>query len=181
MKTISLKHYAILVPGILMLSVFSSSCKNKETGNHEQNPSNQKETLLNINKSLVKTEDQQIDDFIERRNWKMNITGTGLRYIIYEKGNGEKAGLNKIALINYTVSLLSGDTCYSSDQSGPKEFIIGKGGVESGLEEGILLLKVGDRAKFILPSRLAFGLLGDSDKIPAKASLVYDVTLLELK
>ena len=49
------------------------------------------------------------------------------------------------------------------------------------LEEGILLLKEGDRAKFIIPSHLAFGLLGDMKKIPAKAVLVYDIELIKIK
>ncbi len=49
------------------------------------------------------------------------------------------------------------------------------------MKQGILFLKTGDRVKFILPSHLAFGLAGDGDKIPAKAALVYDIELLELK
>jgi FKBP-type peptidyl-prolyl cis-trans isomerase FkpA len=77
--------------------------------------------------------------------------------------------------------LLNGDLAYSSGQTGPKEFEIGHGGVESGLEEGILLLHVGDHAKFIVPSHLAFGLLGDQNKIPQRATLVYDIELVKLK
>jgi FKBP-type peptidyl-prolyl cis-trans isomerase len=53
--------------------------------------------------------------------------------------------------------------------------------VESGLEEVILFLKKGDRAKIIIPSHLAFGLVGDGNKIPAMATLVYDLELIELK
>ncbi|MEZ5082039.1 MAG: FKBP-type peptidyl-prolyl cis-trans isomerase [Bacteroidales bacterium] len=166
---------------ILMIVIFLVSCSNHKNQTHDQNSSNPKETLLNINKNLVKTEDQQIEDFVARYNWKMKNSRTGLRYLIYEEGNGPSAKLNNIATIEYSVSLLSGDTCYSSAELGPKVFKIGKGVVESGLEEGILLLKVGDRAKFILPSRLAFGLIGDGDKIPARATLIYDVKLIELK
>ena len=110
----------------------------------------------------------------------MNKTGTGLRYWIYKKGNGKKAENNKIAKFNYTVKLLTGDVIYTSEISGPKEFLIGRGRIESGIEEGILLLRVGDRAKFIIPSHLAFGLQGDQNMIPAKASLVYDIELLEI-
>ena len=79
------------------------------------------------------------------------------------------------------IRLLNGETIYRSENKGIKEFLIGKGGVESGLEEGILLLHQGDKARFIIPSHLAFGLLGDSDKIPEKASLVYDVELIKIK
>lgn len=139
------------------------------------------ESLFDANKRAVQTEDQQIRDFLQRRNWDTEETGTGLFYTIYEKGNGEKAEENKIAVIEYTLSFLNGIQVYSSEELGPKEFLIGKGGVEPGLEEGILLMREGDRAKFVLPSHLGHGLVGDQDKIPAKTTLVYDVRLLELK
>lgn len=139
------------------------------------------ETLINTNKKLVETESEQIQDFINRYGWKMEQTGTGLRYMIYKNGSGKKAVTGMQATINYTVSLLTGELCYSSETKGPKQFIIGKGMVENGIDEGILFLKSGDRVKFILPSHLAFGLVGDGDKIPARAVLVYDIELLELK
>jgi FKBP-type peptidyl-prolyl cis-trans isomerase len=42
-------------------------------------------------------------------------------------------------------------------------------------------MHVGDRAKFIVPSHLAFGLLGDQNKIPQHATLVYDIELVKIK
>jgi len=39
-------------------------------------------------------------------------------------------------------------------------------------------MRQGDRAKLIVPSHLAFGLLGDLKKIPAGATLVYDIEIL---
>ncbi|HOI87851.1 MAG TPA: FKBP-type peptidyl-prolyl cis-trans isomerase, partial [Lentimicrobium sp.] len=73
-----------------------------------------------------------------------------------------------------------GDEIYNSDKDGLKEFLIGRGGVESGLEEGILLLRVGDKAKFIIPSHLGFGLLGDQNLVPPKSTLIYDLELISL-
>jgi FKBP-type peptidyl-prolyl cis-trans isomerase len=52
--------------------------------------------------------------------------------------------------------------------------------VESGLEEGILLLQEGDKARFIMPPHLAHGLIGDRDKIPARATIIYDLELVSL-
>ena len=165
----------------LLFSIITSCNQKAESKKHTLDPSDVEESLLIVNKELVKSEDEQIEDFITRYGWKMEKTGTGLRYLIYEQGLGEKAEIGKIAKIHFTVSLLTGEVCYTSDSDKPKEFLIGQGGVESGLEEGILLLKKGDRAKFIIPSHLAFGLVGDLDKIPAKATLVYDLKLLNLK
>lgn len=140
-----------------------------------------KESLLNANKQAVKAENEQIESFIRRYKWEMKETGSGLRYQIYFQGSGEKAEAGKIAVLKFTVRLITGELIYSSDNEGLKEFLIGRGGVESGLEEGILLLKVGDRAKFIIPSHLGFGLLGDQDKVPPKSTLIYDLELISLK
>jgi FKBP-type peptidyl-prolyl cis-trans isomerase len=157
------------------------ACHRTQKEQKEDNQDHYKESLLEVNKNLVKTEEQKIEDFLQRYNWDMRQTGSGLRYMIYREGNGARAEKGKVAEVAFTVSLLNGEVCYSSDEEGPRAFEIGKGGVESGLEEGILLLKEGDRAKFIIPSHLAFGLLGDMERIPAKAVLVYDIELLKIK
>ncbi len=139
------------------------------------------DTVMNYHHGASRAEDQQIEDFINRYGWKMTKTPTGLRYLIYQKGPGQKAVKDKVAVCRYSLKLLNGQEIYRSEKEGLKEFRIGHGGVENGLEEGILLLKVGDKAKFIVPSHLAFGLLGDQDRIPSGATLVYDIELVQLK
>lgn len=136
--------------------------------------------LVKANKHITRTENELINDFISRYNWKMIETGSGLRYMIYKKTEEIKAQTNMIAQICFEVRLLDGTLIYSSKTLGNKEFVIGRGGIESGLEEGILYMKKGEKAKFILPSHLAFGLVGDGKKIPSRATLVYDIELLNL-
>jgi FKBP-type peptidyl-prolyl cis-trans isomerase len=179
MNTTISKHTNLFIG--LLLSLLLFSCKENPSSKHNRNSKELKETMMQVNKNLVESENQDIELYINRYGWEMTETGTGLRYLIYKHGNGEKATTGKVAKLNYEVGLLDGTKCYSSDENGPKIFRIGKGGIESGLEEGILFLHVGDRAKFILPSHLAFGLVGDSKKIPAKAVLIYDIELIELK
>ena len=168
-------------PYFLFFIVLLFSCGDKTTKQNVINKKEVEESLVKVNKKLVKSEEEQIEDYIARYEWEMKKTGTGLRYMIYKHGSGPLATKGQVANLNFTVNLLNGEVCYSSDAEGPKEFRIGQRGVESGLEEGILLLKTGDRVKFIIPSHLAFGLMGDTDKIPAKATLVYDIELVELK
>jgi FKBP-type peptidyl-prolyl cis-trans isomerase len=165
----------------LLISLLFFSCNEHPSPKKPPSQEGLKETMMQVNKNLVESENQNIEQYIKRYGWEMKKTGTGLRYMIYKHGDGEKAVTGKTAKLNYKVGLLDGTQCYSSDENGPKIFRIGKGGIESGLEEGILFLHVGDRVKFILPSHLAFGLVGDSKKIPAKAVLVYDIELIELK
>lgn len=168
---------------ILLFVIIFAGCTQESNKSTEKliNANDLKEPLIKANKELVKSEEEQINDYIARYNWDMKTTESGLRYLIYQKGEGNKAQLGQIAKIRYSVELLNGELCYSSDQDGPKQFVIGGGEVESGLSEAILLLNVGDRAKFIIPSHLAFGLAGDKDKIPLRATLIYDIELVELK
>ena len=110
----------------------------------------------------------------------METTETGLWYMIYEKGTGIPSSNGKIATIKYNVYLLDGTLCYSSEKTGPKKFTIGKGGVERGLEEGVLMLHMGDKARFILPPHLAQGLTGDGNKIPSRSIILYEVELTQI-
>lgn len=167
---------------LIALLILAFGCKNegRQKPDRADSSSNLKETLIKANQKVVLTEDEQINNLIDRYGWKMQETGTGLRYFIYKKGSGPVARKGQKVRINYSVRLISGDQVYTSDKTGPKIFTIGSGGVESGLEEAILLMHKGDKAKLIIPSHLAFGLAGDEDKIPPKASLIYDIEILEL-
>jgi FKBP-type peptidyl-prolyl cis-trans isomerase len=159
------------------------SCRdNKDTGTKRILTQEQvTEKLLEGNKAAIEFENEQINKYILLNGWNMTKTETGLRYQVIEKGEGEKTAVGKRVQFEYEVKLLSGETIYSSEKTGLKEFPLGSGGVESGLEEGMLLLNVGDKARFIIPSYLAHGLSGDQDQIPSKSTLIYTVKLIDLK
>ncbi len=142
------------------------------------NPAKFKQPLVKANQALVEVENQDIENYINRNKWNVTETGSGLRYQIYQKGDGKKVEEGKVIQCAYETSLLTGKVCYTSKDLGPKEFLVGRGGVESGLEEAVLHFREGDKVKIILPSHLAFGLLGDEDCIPKKAVVVYDLQVI---
>jgi FKBP-type peptidyl-prolyl cis-trans isomerase len=171
-------------PFLYILTVLFTAllaCNQTQDQKKKVDPADYQEELMEANKRVVKTEAQHIDDFLRRYKWKMEESGSGLRYMIYLEGEGPKAEKGHAATINYSIKSITGDLVYSSDELGPLIFIIGNGEVISGLEEGILYMNVGDKAKFIIPSHLAYGLVGDGNLIPAKSTLIYDVELINLK
>ena len=177
-KIFSIKKILFLI----IVGIVFFSCK-EQPKNHKVLIPNQDtidQRMMNVNIILESNETGKIEDYIKRYHWEMKTSTSGLKYMIYIQGNGKHPRKNCKIKIKYRCSLLNGVTVYNSDIDGLKVFSIGKAEVETGLEEGILLLKVGDKAKFIIPSRLAFGLIGDQKKIPKKATLVYDVELLEV-
>lgn len=158
------------------------SCQEDETKNNTVlNEQQVKEVLIDANKAAAEEESLQIDAYVARRKLEVIKTGTGLRYQIYKKGNGEKAEIGKRAVVSYEVSLIDGTVCYSTKEFGPEEFKIGSDRVESGLHEAICYMSVGDKAKIIIPSHLAHGLMGDSKKIPIRSTIIYDIELIKIK
>lgn len=168
---------------LILLVLFIAACdqRNNSATLETAEPDPYKQSLLDANKARVKVENRKIKNFVKRNGWDVITTGTGLRYLIYEKGSGPKAQKGSTAIINYTIKLLDGTLSYSSDLDGTKGIQLGKAQIENGVDEGILLMHVGDKAKFILPSHLAHGLVGDGNKIPSHSVLVYDVELIDLK
>lgn len=136
--------------------------------------------LIGANKILVKKDREKILAYVRRNNLTMKETPSGLWYGIQRYGFGIKAKENAMVTVKYRVSLLDSKVCYDSDSLGYKKFRLGQGGVESGLEEGVLLLSVGDKATFIMPPHLAHGLPGDGNRIPARSVIVYEVILVKV-
>ena len=135
-----------------------------------------------LGKNIAENEEIKIRLFLEmHKDWELTKTGTGLRYYIYEKGDGATPKRKQIAEIEYVVSLLDGTECYRTEDDEYEEMLVDQSDVETGVQEAIKLMKVGDRAKLIIPSHIGHGLLGDQDKIPPLTTLVVDLYLMGIK
>ncbi len=165
---------------ILIFLLILVSCNQDKKVNKKPVVNINKEDIEQINKHLINKDNEVIESYINRREWNMEMTESGLWYMIYEQGEGENIKKGDYTSIDYKVWLIDGTLCYSSDSLGIKSFIVGQGGVESGLEEGILMLKKGSKARFILPPHLAHGLIGDENRIPARAIIIYDIEVLSI-
>ncbi|CAN5780520.1 hypothetical protein BH11BAC7_BH11BAC7_17120 [soil metagenome] len=165
----------------LLFSILLFSCEPKEKPKKQQYTTQQvKDLSVQMNAWDEKRQNDEINQYIKVHGWEMETTASGLRYMLIKPGKGSLAQTGQTAKVVYKISLLDGTVCYSSDEKGPKEFLIGKDYIESGLHEGIKLMHVGDKMRFILPSHLAHGLTGDQSKIPPLASVVYEIELLGL-
>jgi len=109
-------------------------------------------------------------------------TDSGLRYQIIQKGSGAKASQGKNISVHYKGQLADGrvfDSSYERKQ--PIDFQVGVGQVIKGWDEGLQLLQVGDKARLVIPSHLAYGSQGAGGVIPPDATLIFDVELMDVK
>jgi FKBP-type peptidyl-prolyl cis-trans isomerase len=166
----------------ILLVLILVSCGNNEQPKKKIPYQQLKESLIKKNKTFSQIENDQIEAYIKRYGLKNVVkTGTGLRYQVYQKGFGVSPKCGNIAEIEYTLSLLNGKELYKTKPGQTTLFLVCRDEVESGLHEAIQYLKVGDKAKIIIPSHLAHGIAGDFEKIPPRSTIVYDIHLVAVK
>lgn len=109
-------------------------------------------------------------------------TASGMTYITEKEGTGEMAKPGQTVKVHYVGRLENGTKFdASADRGTPFEFRIGVGRVIKGWDEGIPGMKVGEKRKLIIPSHMGYGAAGQPPTIPANATLVFEVDLLEAR
>lgn len=140
-----------------------------------------KESLERANRYLANEEEEEINYYVRRHQLEMVSTGTGLRYQVLEKGEGSLVQAGQTVTMEYVLYDLTGEEIYSSEKDGLMHFLVGRSDVPSGLDEAVRLLHVGDRACVIVPSHLGYGLLGDQNAIPSRATLIYILKIIKVE
>ncbi len=105
---------------------------------------------------------------------------SGLQYQVLEPGNGPKPGPDDTVTINYKGTLPDGtvfDSSYERNQ--PATFPVS--GVIPGFSEGLQLMPVGSKYRFVIPGNLAYGRNGSPPTIGPNQTLVFEVELLSIK
>ena len=109
-------------------------------------------------------------------------TESGLQYIEIETGTGVQAKAGDLVSVHYVGTLEDGTEFDNSLNRGqPIEFVLGKGMVISGWDEGIALMKEGGKATLVIPPELAYGSQGAGSVIPPNATLNFDVELVSVQ
>jgi gliding motility-associated peptidyl-prolyl isomerase len=144
-------------------------------------PNWSQEQSTKLNKRFTEEEEIKIKLYLKQRpEWEMNKSGTGLRYWIYEDLEGEIAKEGDQVDVEFEVQKLDGELIYKTEEGEFSSFKVDKSDVETGVMEGVKYMSEGDQAKFIIPSHIGHGLLGDMNKIPPLQVLVVDLKLVKI-
>jgi peptidylprolyl isomerase len=109
-------------------------------------------------------------------------TASGLQVIKLNETQGIKPANGETVKVHYTGYLLDGKLFDSSVERGdPFTFPLGQGHVIKGWDEGIAMLKVGEKARLIVPHTLGYGEGGYPPIIPGSATLIFDVELIGIE
>lgn len=112
--------------------------------------------------------------------WKDTLaTKSGLEYIIVKENlDGDQAYNGRKVEIHYTGFFEDGTIFDASYIKGhPFAFTLTRNEIIDGLDEGVRMMKTGDKYRFLIPYKLGYGVKGN-DEIPPKTNLIFDVELI---
>lgn len=165
----------------IFLSFLIIACKPPVQEVIQSQPDLVSEELVKANQYMQQRHQDHMAAFVERVGWKAEVTPTGLWIIHESKGDGSRIIENSRVTFSFESSLLDGTPCYIAPEQKPKVISIGKGGVESGVEQGMTWLREGSEATFLIPPHLGHGNFGDRDKIPGNSVLIYHLKVLRVE
>jgi peptidylprolyl isomerase len=116
----------------------------------------------------------------------MEKTASGLEFEDTQVGNGASPQRGQTCVMHYTgwlwVNGAKGKKFDSSvDRGEPFEFPLGMGRVIKGWDEGVATMKVGGKRTLRIPPELGYGARGAGGVIPANATLLFEVELLNVR
>ena len=107
---------------------------------------------------------------------------SGLIYVPRQAGTGPFPTVGQEVLVRYQGRFLSGEVFdETTAQDRPFKFRVGTGEVIAGWDEALLNMRKGEKRTLVIPYWLAYGPAGRPPKIPARATLVFDVELVDIR
>ena len=168
------KRHLGLLSAILCLFL-AASCRDVPTLDLQPAADNSlKENLIDANRTIARSEETQIDAYVSRRGWQMQRLATGPRVMVVQPGSGPKVEYEDTVGITYSVEALGGQRVYSNVTD---TVVVGRLQPTRGIDAALRTLRRGDRARIILPSEQAYGVLGDGHRITTRMVLIYDLTV----
>lgn len=138
-------------------------------------------TDLKVVIELLEVKDRIVAEMWDVDSTLFKTTASGLKYAIISAGEGPAVEANKVITVHYSGYLENGTMFDSSvERDEPISFVVGQGQVIPGWDEGMQLLKKGDKARFIIPPQLGYGEMA-LEKIPANSTLIFDTEIVDVK
>ena len=134
------------------------------------------------NAKRLKEEPKRIAKYIKDNNITEKPQPSGLYYIEKQTGDGDSVQDGDLVAVHYSIYNLDNQLIESSyDYGQPLPFVYGGDQMIAGIEEAVGYMRVGGKARIIVPSRLGFGDVTIDESLPANTPLVIDLEFVDLQ
>jgi gliding motility-associated peptidyl-prolyl isomerase len=133
---------------------------------------------------LLKAEEQKIQEIIKTdslKHYSHTASGSCYHYIVINDSVNYTPKTDDLVVMTYDLLTLDNDTLYSQKEIGVVSYKVDKQELFIGLRNAVKLLKEGEKATFLFPSSLAFGIHGDTDKIGINVPLKSTIRILKIE
>ncbi|HLT34261.1 MAG TPA: gliding motility-associated peptidyl-prolyl isomerase GldI [Aquaticitalea sp.] len=169
-------------PIILLLIILGMiSCKSPEA---RKPISHKTGSFINAsverNIKLNQKEKEKIEQIIEKDTMNDYIASESGFWYTYEtkvEKDTITADFGDVVNFDYNVKSLTGEIIYSDEDIQPRNYIMDKEELFTGLREGLKLMKPGETVTFLFPSQKAYGYYGDTNRIGTSVPLICEVTV----
>jgi FKBP-type peptidyl-prolyl cis-trans isomerase FkpA len=172
-----------IITTIKVLDIF----KNQDEARADE--TKEKELAFKNNTKLqdqLKKDIAAIQAHLSANNIQAQKTKNGAFVQIITQGNGPAAVKGKFVSLKYKGTNMAGkvfdtnmDTSFK--HTDPLTFVVGTGQMITGFDEGVQLLKKGDKARIYIPSSLAFGPKPSSPNLGPDENVIFDVEVLDVE
>lgn len=137
-------------------------------------------------KGQMDEDDRKLQAYFSEKGISAKKAESGLYYIIDKEGTGKAISKGDMVTVNYTGTNLRGNKFDSNvdpafQHVSPFTFRAGVGDVIPGWDEGVMLLKEGSKARFFIPSPLAYGKQQMGPEIGPNEVLVFEVEVTKVE
>lgn len=140
--------------------------------------------MAELAKKQLRIDDELLQKYFKKNNINPQKTESGIYYVLHNEGKGNRPEKGQMVSVNYTGTKMDGEKFDSNvdpafNHVEPLNFKIGSGQVIQGWDEGIALLRPGQKATLYIPSTLAYGNQSQG-KIGPNEILIFEVELLDV-
>ena len=180
MKSINLYF---VISSLCLLTLFS--CKEPEARLPiSKSKSTQINQSIELNKVLIEDEESLINDFIAKDTAIQYLNSSYGFWYTYNERHLEDTYYPKqgdLVTFTYNVTDLNNKVIYTESETGIQKYLVDKEDQLKGIRYAIKLLKKGEKASFIFPSHLAYGYIGDKNKIGKNEPIIMTITLASIE
>lgn len=177
-----MRLFVAIITTIFALAACSGCGEHKVSATpNMQDTLSPQERMIQQNRAFLKQEREAIDAFVLENKLTMQRTGSGLYYVPLktETAIGQRVIDGDVIEYAFDLYLLDGTPLKNSLEDGNRVINVGHDQVEIGLHEAFMLTHVGERMLFVFPSHLAYGIAGNTDNVPPRSTVVFEIEPLK--
>ena len=167
-------RYLLIFSSVLLMGY---TCN--QSAHSPEAPRHTSDEMIEMNSEMLRYEDSLIADYVVRYDMEMETSRTGLRMKwIKRSAEGKMPMSGNEVRVLYSMYLLDSTIAQAEEEI---TFKVDHSDITNGMNEAVKKMKTDEEVFLIVPSHLGYGVHGKGNTVPSRATLLYNLKLVEIK